>query len=154
MSNSNNKKNEDNMIISMKNNESLNTSLIKFNTRNPPKIIINEYNNSLGKNLTTQNYSLNINQSNKNKSRNHNYSDLVVKNIIFAEHKVVSKILKKERKNYFNLLKNNENNHDISINEKINSFSKRIESGISIPSTLLSERKFNIDNTESYREKI
>ena len=154
MSNSNTKKNEDNMIISMKNNESLNTSLIKFNTRNPPKIIINEYNNSLGKNLTTQNYSLNINQSNKNKSRNHNYSDLVVKNIIFAEHKVVSKILKKERKNYFNLLKNNENNNDISINDKINSFSKRIESGISIPSTLLSERKFNIDYTESYREKI
>ena len=78
----------------------------------------------------------------------------MLKNIIFDEPKVVSKILKKERKNYFNLLKNNENNHDISINEKINSFSKRIESGISIPSTLLSERKFNIDNTESYREKI
>ena len=150
--NRNNKKNEKSMVISLKSKENLNPSLIKFNTRNPPKISISEYNNEKSKNISLQNY-LNLNKLNNDGRRNPNNSHSIVKNIVFAEHKVVTKLLKKEKRNYLDLLKNSENNNDLSIYEKLSSFSKRIKSEMSILSDLYIKRSLNVNNIDSYREK-
>ncbi len=149
--NRNNKKNEKSMVISLKSKENLNPSLIKFNTRNPPKISISEYNEK-SKNISLQNY-LNLNKLNNDRRRNPNNSHTIVKNIVFAEHKVVTKLLKKEKRNYLDLLKNYENNNDLSIYEKISSFSKRIKSEMSILSDLYTKRSLNVNDIDSYREK-
>ena len=112
------------------NKENLNTSLIEFHSQKP-KLNINEYGY----------------HKNKYYGRNKNYSnDKVIQTIIFSDRKIVSKILKKEKKDYINLMQKNDNN--ISLYEKATLFTKQFKtriSSVSINPRIYSARKYIID---------
>ena len=122
--NNNNDINKKMMIINIKKGQNIKTNLKKFQSRNP-KLILNDnsYNNNTLK--TPQKYNT--------KNIIGNFSDdEVIQNIIFAEKKTVSKMLKNEKKIYNNLFKKvNHNKNYLSIYEKASLLSKRrIQSGI------------------------
>ena len=122
--NNNNDINKKMMIINIKKGQNIKTNLKKFQSRNP-KLIVNDnsYNNNILK--TPQKY--------YTKNKNENFSDdEVIQNIIFAEKKTVSKMLKNEKQIYNNLFKKvNHNKNYFSIYEKASLLSKeRIQSGI------------------------
>ena len=122
--NNNNDINKKMMIINIKKGQNIKTNLKKFQSRNP-KLILNDnsYNNNTLK--TPQKYNT--------KNIIGNFSDdEVIQNIIFAEKKTVSKMLKNEKQIYNNLFKKvNHNKNYFSIYEKASLLSKeRIQSGI------------------------
>ena len=122
--NNNNDINKKMMIINIKKGQNIKTNLKKFQSRNP-KLILNDnsYNNNTLK--TPQKYNT--------KNIIGNFSDdEVIQNIIFAEKKTVSKMLKNEKQIYNNLFKKvNHNKNYLSIYEKASLLSKRrIQSGI------------------------
>ena len=115
-----------NMYINKKN---LNPTLIEFHSKKP-KLNIKEYG-----------YHSNYYDRNKNYS-----NDEVIKTILFSDRKIVSKILKKEKKDYIKLMGNNDEN--ISIYEKASLFTTQFKSRISSVSTnsrLYSARNYITD---------
>ena len=128
------------MIINLKKGQCLNPSLIKFCSKNHK--LLNQNNKYKSHNKT---YSMNINQSvKKNKiykqTRNSFSNDQIIQNILFAEDKTVSRMLKREKKIYLNTQKNididNDNNYNSPKYKQLSFLSNRIKSAI--------KPKFNI----------
>ena len=109
------------------NKDNLNPSLIEFHSKKP-KLNINEYG------YHNHNYY----------GRNKNYSnDQIIRTIIFTDREIISKMLKKERKDYINLMKKNDEN--ISLYEKATLFTTQFKSrisSVSINPRLYSARKY------------
>ncbi len=130
------------MIINLKKGQSLNPSLIKFSSKNPKLL-----NNNNSYKFHNNTYSMNIYQSiKKNKiykhSRNSFSNDQIIQNIIFAEDKIVSKMLKREKKIYLNIQKK----IDFDNNKNYNSISKKYQKLLFLPNRINSgiKPKYNI----------
>ena len=127
------------MIINLKKGECINSSLTKFSSKNPKLLNNSNYKNHNNTYFINQSEKKNKNKINKH-SKNSYSNDEIVQNIIFAEEKTVSRMLKRERKLFLSTHKNDDINHNKynknnkynynSQNKKLSFLSNRIKSAI------------------------